>query len=225
MDGRQWPGRGPHLQRRTTRASSTRCAPACSSTTPGPSIRPASCRWVRFTQTDATFYGGELEGAYDLWRGGDGVLSAEGSYDYVHGQTDVGPPARIPPYSVTGRLVWKAPRLEGQVEVRYVAEQGRLSAFELPTDAYTLLSARVSWRPLADQDFKALPRRPQPDQPGGARAHLLPEGHRPAAGPHTPRGRHLQLLGLRLGRGAPTGRLWPPGHGRRLARASRGLGA
>lgn len=109
---------------------------------------------VRFTQTDATFYGGELEGAYDLWRGGDGVLSAEGSYDYVHGQTDVGPPARIPPYSVTGRLVWKAPRLEGQVEVRHVAEQGRLSAFELPTDAYTLLSARVSWRPLADQDFK-----------------------------------------------------------------------
>ncbi len=109
---------------------------------------------VRFTQTDATFYGGELEGSYDLWRGGDGVLSAEGSYDYVRGETDIGPPARIPPYSVTGRLVWKAPRLEGQVEVRHVAGQGRLSAFELPTEAYTLLSARVSWRPLADQDFK-----------------------------------------------------------------------
>ena len=109
---------------------------------------------VRFTQTDATFYGGELEGSYDLWRGGDGVLSAEGSYDYVRGETDIGPPARIPPYSVTGRLVWKAPRLEGQVEIRHVAGQGRLSAFELPTEAYTLLSARVSWRPLADQDFK-----------------------------------------------------------------------
>ncbi|MDO8379534.1 TonB-dependent receptor [Phenylobacterium sp.] len=109
---------------------------------------------VRFTQTDATFHGGELEGSYDLWRGGDGVLSAEGSYDYVRGATDIGPPARIPPYSVTGRLVWKAPRLEGQVEVRHVAGQGRLSAFELPTEAYTLLSARVSWRPLADQDFK-----------------------------------------------------------------------
>lgn len=109
---------------------------------------------VRFIQSDAQFYGGELEGTYDVWRHGDGVLSLEGSYDYVHGRTDAGPPARIPPYSVTGRVVWIAPRLEGQVEVRHVAEQDRLSAFELPTDAYTLLSARVSYRPLADQDFK-----------------------------------------------------------------------
>ncbi|MBP7814671.1 MAG: TonB-dependent receptor [Phenylobacterium sp.] len=109
---------------------------------------------VRFIQSDARFYGGELEGTYDVWRHGDGVLALEGSYDYVHGQTDAGPPARIPPYSVTGRVVWTAPRLEGQVEVRYVAEQDRLSAFELTTDAYTLLSARVSYRPLADQDVK-----------------------------------------------------------------------
>lgn len=109
---------------------------------------------VRFVQSDARFYGGELEGTYDVWRAGEGVLALQGSYDYVHAQTDAGPPARIPPYSVTGRVVWTAPRLEGQVEVRYVAEQNRISSFELPTDAYTLLSARVSYRPLADQDFK-----------------------------------------------------------------------
>ncbi|WP_340645350.1 TonB-dependent receptor [Phenylobacterium sp.] len=109
---------------------------------------------VRFIQSDARFYGGELEGTYELWRHGDGVLALEGSYDYVHGKTDTGPPARIPPYSVTGRLVWTAPRLEGQVEVRHVAEQRRVSAFESPTDAYTLLSARILYRPLADQDFR-----------------------------------------------------------------------
>ncbi len=109
---------------------------------------------VRFVQSDAKFYGGELEGIYDVWRAGEGVLALQGSYDYVHAQTDAGPPARIPPYSVTGRVVWTAPRLEGQVEVRYVGEQDRISYFELPTDAYTLLSARVSYRPLADQDFK-----------------------------------------------------------------------
>ncbi|MBR7620415.1 TonB-dependent receptor [Phenylobacterium sp. 20VBR1] len=109
---------------------------------------------VRFVQSDARFYGGELEGTYDVWRAGEGVLALQGSYDYVHAQTDAGPPARIPPYSVTGRVVWTAPRLEGQVEVRYVGEQDRISPFELPTDAYTLLSARVSYRPLADQDFK-----------------------------------------------------------------------
>ena len=109
---------------------------------------------VRFVQSDARFYGGELEGSYDVWRAGEGVLALQGSYDYVHAQTDAGPPARIPPYSVTGRVVWTAPRLEGQVEVRYVGQQDRISSFELPTDAYTLLSARVSYRPLADQDFK-----------------------------------------------------------------------
>ncbi|CAN5903540.1 TonB-dependent receptor [soil metagenome] len=109
---------------------------------------------VRFVQSDAKFYGGELEGTYDVWRAGEGVLALQGSYDYVHAQTDAGPPARIPPYSVTGRVVWTAPRLEGQVEVRYVGAQDRISSFELPTDAYTLISARVSYRPLADQDFK-----------------------------------------------------------------------
>ena len=109
---------------------------------------------VRFIQSDATFYGGELEGTYDVWRHGDGVLALQAAYDYVHGQTDNGPPARIPPYSVTGRVVWTAPRLEGQLEVRYVGEQDRVSAVEPPTDAYTLLSARVSYRPLADQDFR-----------------------------------------------------------------------
>ncbi|HQT55838.1 MAG TPA: TonB-dependent receptor, partial [Phenylobacterium sp.] len=105
-------------------------------------------------QSEATFYCGEVEGTYDVWRHGDGVLALQGAYDYVHGQTDSGPPARIPPYSVTGRVVWAAPRLDAQVEVRHVGKQDRVSTFEPPTEAYTLLSARVSYRPLADQDFR-----------------------------------------------------------------------
>ncbi|MEW6539221.1 MAG: TonB-dependent receptor [Pseudomonadota bacterium] len=60
----------------------------------------------RFVQTDAKFYGFELEGAYALWQDGDRKLSLEGAADYVHAQTDFGPAARIPPYSVTGRLAW-----------------------------------------------------------------------------------------------------------------------
>jgi len=108
----------------------------------------------RFTQTDATFYGGEVEGAYPVWRQGDRTLSVEGAYDYVHAKTDDGPPARIPPYSVTGRLVWEGPRIDAKLEVRYVGEQDRVAAFETPTDSYTLVNAQVSYKPLADKDFK-----------------------------------------------------------------------
>lgn len=107
----------------------------------------------RFVQTDAKFYGFELEGAYALWQDGDRKLSLEGSADYVHAQTDFGPAARIPPYSVTGRLAWSSTRFDVSAEVRHVGEQDRVSnEFELPTDDYTLVNASVAVRPFAQQN-------------------------------------------------------------------------
>jgi len=107
----------------------------------------------RFVQTDAKFYGFELEGAYALWQDGDRKLSLEGSADYVHAQTDFGPAARIPPYSVTGRLAWTSTRFDVSAEVRHVGEQDRVAnEFELPTDDYTLVNASVAVRPFAQQD-------------------------------------------------------------------------
>ena len=107
-----------------------------------------------FLQTDARFRGGEIEAAYRLWRGGEGALSIEGAYDFVHGASDAGPPARIPPASVTGRLVWAGPRLEAKLEVRHVGDQDRVAAFELPTDGYTLVGAQVSYRPWSGRDVR-----------------------------------------------------------------------
>lgn len=107
----------------------------------------------RFVQTDAKFYGFELEGAYALWQDGDRKLSLEGAADYVHAQTDFGPAARIPPYSVTGRLAWTSTRFDASAEVRHVGEQDRVAnAFELPTDDYTLVNASVAVRPFAQQN-------------------------------------------------------------------------
>ena len=107
----------------------------------------------RFVQTDAKFYGFELEGAYALWQDGDRKLSLEGSADYVHAQTDFGPAARIPPYSVTGRLAWTSTRFDVSAEVRHVGEQDRVAnEFELPTDDYTLVNASVAVRPFAQQN-------------------------------------------------------------------------
>ncbi len=107
----------------------------------------------RFVQTDAKFYGFELEGAYALWQDGDRKLSLEGAADYVHAQTDFGPAARIPPYSVTGRLAWTSTRFDASAEVRHVGEQDRIAnEFELPTDDYTLVNASVAVRPFAQQN-------------------------------------------------------------------------
>lgn len=107
----------------------------------------------RFVQTDAKFYGFELEGAYALWQDGDRKLSLEGAADYVHAQTDFGPAARIPPYSVTGRLAWTSTRFDASAEVRHVGEQDRVAnAFELPTEDYTLVNASVAVRPFAQQN-------------------------------------------------------------------------
>lgn len=107
-----------------------------------------------FTQADATFYGGEIEGSYAIWRDADRSLSLEAAYDYVHGRTAGSPVARIPPYSVTGRAVWTAPRLDAQLEVRYVGKQDRTTDFELPTGDYTLVNARVSYKPIKDRDLR-----------------------------------------------------------------------
>lgn len=107
----------------------------------------------RFVQTDAKFYGFELEGAYALWQDGDRKLSLEGAADYVHAQTDFGPAARIPPYSVTGRLAWTSTKFDASAEVRHVGEQDRVAnAFELPTDDYTLVNASVAVRPFVQQN-------------------------------------------------------------------------
>ncbi|MFN3878491.1 MAG: TonB-dependent receptor [Brevundimonas sp.] len=107
----------------------------------------------RFVQTDAKFYGFELEGAYALWQDGDRKLSLEGAADYVRAQTDFGPAARIPPYSVTGRLAWTSTKFDVSGEVRHVGEQDRVAnAFELPTDDYTLINASVAVRPFSQQN-------------------------------------------------------------------------
>ncbi|PZU60064.1 MAG: TonB-dependent receptor [Brevundimonas sp.] len=107
----------------------------------------------QFTQTDAKFYGFEAEGSYAVWQDGDRTLSLEGAADYVHAETDFGPAARIPPYSVTGRLAFTSTRFDASAEVRHIGEQDRVAnEFELPTDDYTLLNLSAAVRPFAQQD-------------------------------------------------------------------------
>lgn len=106
----------------------------------------------QFVQTDAEFHGFEVEAAYALWESGDSRLSLEGAADFVHADTDLGPAARIPPWSATARLAWTSTRWDLSGEVRHVGEQDRLADFELPTEDYTMLNVSAAVRPFADRN-------------------------------------------------------------------------
>ncbi|HEY8617011.1 TonB-dependent receptor [Phenylobacterium sp.] len=108
----------------------------------------------RYQQTDADFHGFEAEVSYRLWEEGARSFRLEGSADYVRGDTDLGAPARIPPWSAAARGVFEGGWWTGLLEVRRVAKQERVADFELPTDGYTLLNAQLTLRPLKDDGFK-----------------------------------------------------------------------
>jgi iron complex outermembrane receptor protein len=108
----------------------------------------------RYVQSNASFYGFELEGTYDVWTDGGRTLSAQLGADYVRGETDSGPPARIPPWSTTGKLMWESALFDANLEVRYVAQQDRVANFELPTDAYTMVNLYGAVKPFRDPDLR-----------------------------------------------------------------------
>ena len=133
----------------------------------------------RFVQTGAKFYGFEAEGSYALWESGDSKFAVEGQADYVKADTDLGPAARIPPYSVTGRLAWTSTPFDASVELRHVGKQDEVTA--------------AAGRP----ERHRVRRGAEPDQRRGPRTRFLPEGHRPVTGPQFPcRGRLPLLIGI-----------------------------
>ena len=105
-----------------------------------------------YVQTDADFRGFEAEAEYRLWESGDRSLTLSGAADWVRASTDLGPAARIPPWSATAGLAWASRRFDAGLEVRRVGEQDRTAAFERPTDGYTLVSLNGAIRPFADRN-------------------------------------------------------------------------
>ena len=106
-----------------------------------------------YVQTDATFRGLEAEASYNIWESGERSLTLSGAADMVRASTDLGPAARIPPWSVTAGLDWTSRLFDVGLEVRHVGEQDRTAAFERPTDSYTMVNLKGSVRPFADRDI------------------------------------------------------------------------
>lgn len=105
-----------------------------------------------YLQTDAEFKGFEALAAYDVWTSGNQVVTLEAAADYVDADTDLGPAARIPPYSLTGRVKYASTPFDVALEVRHVGEQDEVAEFELSTDSYTLINLSGAWRPFADKN-------------------------------------------------------------------------
>ena len=103
----------------------------------------------QYVQTDAEFYGAEAEARVTAWQGANGSLALTGGFDIVRGSTDLGAPARIPPFSLTAGVEGEFGPLVARFKARRVGSQDRVAEFELPTDAYTRYDAFLGWRPAA----------------------------------------------------------------------------
>jgi iron complex outermembrane receptor protein len=108
----------------------------------------------QYFQTGARFHGLELEGGYEVWRSGEQSLHLDGVADWVRGDTDAGAPARVPPWAVAASGTWSTPRLDATLEVRRVAGQDRVATFETPTDGYTLVNLKASFKPSPDSPLR-----------------------------------------------------------------------
>lgn len=103
-------------------------------------------------QSDARYYGFEVQGQVTLARIGAAEIVGDALVDYVHARiSSTGPAPRIPPLRVLGGLGVKSPRIDGRVEVERVTGQDRVAQFETPTDGYTMVNAELNWRPWGEE--------------------------------------------------------------------------
>lgn len=99
----------------------------------------------QFQAQDATFRGFEVQGGADLTTIGAFDIKADGLVEYVRAKTESGNLPRIPPLSTLIGLEAQSDRFTFRAELDYVAEQNKISAFELPTEDYGLVNLFASW--------------------------------------------------------------------------------
>jgi iron complex outermembrane recepter protein len=102
----------------------------------------------QYNQADARYYGFEAEGSVRLGTVRDFSVNLTALGDYVHANIlGSGPAPRIPPLRLNGGLEASSDRFTIRGEVEHVFDQDRISAFETPTDGFTLVNASIAWKP------------------------------------------------------------------------------
>lgn len=119
---------------------------ACAAAAPGEDI-DLPC--FQFAQADARYYGLEAQGSLRLATIGGYRINADLLGDWVHARVvNQGPVPRIPPLRLLGGLEAQGDTASARVEVEHSFEQDRVTAFETPTDGFTLVNASVSLHPF-----------------------------------------------------------------------------
>ena len=103
----------------------------------------------RYAQADATFPGFEVEGRVAVAEWAAGTLDLGAFFDMVSPEIDVSGNDNlplIPPDRVGVSLEFTSDRLRANVDYVRAFEQHDVADFELPSDAYDDLRARIAWR-------------------------------------------------------------------------------
>ena len=102
----------------------------------------------RYHQADATYYGFEAEASATLFHAAGFRFIGDAVADYVRATVrGAGPVPRIPPLRLLAGLEAQSDRLDGRMEVEWVADQDRIAAFETPTEGHRMVNASLAWRP------------------------------------------------------------------------------
>lgn len=102
----------------------------------------------RYFQRDATYYGFEAEASSTLFHAVGFRFVGDAVADYVRATVKgAGPVPRIPPLRLLGGLEAQSEKVDGRIEVEWVADQDRVASFETRTDGHTMVNASLAWRP------------------------------------------------------------------------------
>ncbi|WP_448586600.1 TonB-dependent receptor [Thermaurantiacus sp.] len=97
----------------------------------------------------ARFTGVEFDGEARLWQRGQSRVRATLLFDWVRASlADGAPVPLIPPFRLLAGLEGEAGDVGGRVELEHVTAQRRVAAFELPTEAWTMVNLSGFWRPF-----------------------------------------------------------------------------
>ena len=103
----------------------------------------------RYAQAGATFTGFEVEGDVTVVEWGAGRLEIGAFFDMVSPELDVSGNDNLPlmpPNRIGVSLAFTGDRLRANVDYVRASEQDDVAEFELPSDSYDDLRARVAWR-------------------------------------------------------------------------------
>lgn len=105
----------------------------------------------QYLQQDADFFGIEADFSYPVVDTGAFRLLTDLRASYIEAELGDGTAVpRIPPLSLLGALEAQTDAFDVRGEVQWFDKQDRVTAFETPTDSFTLVNALVAWRPLAE---------------------------------------------------------------------------